>query len=326
MTEKQVEEGKSPFQGEDISPEKDGGLVKEIVRQGNGDDKPTFDDQVTIHYVGSELDGKVFSDSRERDEKVTFSLGKNEVIPAWDLGAASMKRGEIARIFARPKYAYGLKGEKKYRSATSVIFEIELLDFVGKDISDEKDESIIRRILHRGVGREFPNEDATVDVHLKGTYQDKVFDDRTVQFVMGLGFLQQIPLSIEHAVYKMLRNEKCQLLLKGKALQGLDQISVSVDGLVQYEITLLDLERLDSEQILTDKGKLLQSELLKSRADDLVKKGHYQHALKRYQMVTRLLASVTYPDKDDRIKSRQVRIAAQSNIALCYLKLNDYLQ
>ncbi|UJR16994.1 hypothetical protein I4U23_003892 [Adineta vaga] len=321
-----AEEENAPFQGEDISPDEDEGLIKQIVRQGSGDDKPLYDDQVTIHYVGSELDGKVFSNSRDRDEKVSFSLGKNEVIPAWDLGAATMKRGEIARFFAKPKYAYGVKGEKKYRSATSVIFEIELLDFVGKDISDEKDGSIIRRIIRRGEGRELPNEDSTVEIHLKGTYQGKIFDERTVQFVVGLGFLQQIPLGIERIIYKMLRNEKCQFILKGKALEGLDKVSISPDESIQYELTLINFERMESEELLTNKRKFERAELLKARADDLVKKGHYELAIKRYQIVSHLLSSVTFPDKDDRVKSRQVQIAAHSNIALCYMKLNDHLQ
>ncbi len=110
------------------------GLIKEIVREGINDDKPLYDDQVFIHYVGSELDGKIFVNSRERDENFSFSLCKGEVIPAWDFGVRTMKRGEIARFLATPKYAYGSKGEKKYRSATNVIFEIELLDFQGKII------------------------------------------------------------------------------------------------------------------------------------------------------------------------------------------------
>ncbi len=108
--------------------------MKEIVHEGINDDKPLFDDQVFIHYVGSELDRKIFVNSRERDEKFSFSLGKKEVIPAWDIGVNTMKHGEIARFLSTPKYAYGSKGEKKYRSATNVIFEIELLDFQGKII------------------------------------------------------------------------------------------------------------------------------------------------------------------------------------------------
>jgi hypothetical protein len=66
--------------------------------------------------------------------------------------------------------------------------------FLGKDISDEKDGSIIRRIIHRGEGRESPNEDGTVQIYSKGIYQEKIFDERTVEFVVGLPFLQDIPL------------------------------------------------------------------------------------------------------------------------------------
>lgn len=54
------------------------------------------------------------------------------MIPVWDIGVSTMKRGEIARFFSIPKYAYGSKGEKKYKSATNLIFEIELIDFAGK--------------------------------------------------------------------------------------------------------------------------------------------------------------------------------------------------
>jgi tetratricopeptide (TPR) repeat protein len=43
-------------------------------------------------------------------------------------------------------------------------------------------------------------------------------------------------------------------------------------------------------------------------------------------MVANLLSSVTFPDRNDRIKSQQLKVATQSNLALCYLKLGDYLQ
>jgi FKBP-type peptidyl-prolyl cis-trans isomerase len=109
------------------------GLFKEIVREGTGDELPLYDDKVYIHWTGIHLDGTVFEDSRNRPNKVCFSLGKGDVLQAWDIGVATMKRGEIARFFSKPKYAYGLKGlEGKVDSATSVIFEIELFDFEGK--------------------------------------------------------------------------------------------------------------------------------------------------------------------------------------------------
>ncbi len=38
------------------------------------------------------------------------------------------------------------------------------------------------------------------------------------------------------------------------------------------------------------------------------------------------LISGTFQDRNDRIKIRQMKIAIESNLSLCYLKLEDYLQ
>lgn len=58
----------------------------------------------------------------------------------------------------------------------------------------------------------------------------------------------------------------------------------------------------------------------------MIKNGHYELAAKRYKAVANLLSSATLKDRNDRIKSQQLKIAAQSNLSLCYLKLGDYLQ
>lgn len=69
------------------------------------------------------------------------------------------------------------------------------IDYIslGEDLSDAKDQSIVRRTLKKGEGWAKPNDGATVEVLLKGTHQDKVFDERTVSFTIGEGFLQNIP-------------------------------------------------------------------------------------------------------------------------------------
>ena len=38
--------------GEDITANKDGGLLKEIIRQGSGDETPLAGDTVSVHYTG----------------------------------------------------------------------------------------------------------------------------------------------------------------------------------------------------------------------------------------------------------------------------------
>lgn len=92
-----------------------------------------FDDRVTVHYISRRYEGDVFDSSRERERPFTFTLGQSEVIKSWDIGIATMKRGEIARFISKPKYSFGQKGYKdKVGPNTIVEFEIELLDFCGK--------------------------------------------------------------------------------------------------------------------------------------------------------------------------------------------------
>jgi hypothetical protein len=64
---------------------------------------------------------------------------------------------------------------------------------LGRDISREEDGSILRRIVKKGDGFEFPNEDATIEISLKGKYQGEIFDERIVNFVAGAGRVKDIP-------------------------------------------------------------------------------------------------------------------------------------
>lgn len=59
----------------DITPTKDGGVLKEIRRPGTGDSHPMTGDKVFVHYVGTLLDGTKFDSSRDRGEQFEFSLG-----------------------------------------------------------------------------------------------------------------------------------------------------------------------------------------------------------------------------------------------------------
>jgi len=47
--------------------------------------------------------------------------------------------------------------------------------------------------LKRGEGWAKPSDGSSVDITLKGIHDNRVFDERTVKFTVGEGFLQNIP-------------------------------------------------------------------------------------------------------------------------------------
>ena len=57
----------------------------------------------------------------------------DEVIKGWEIGVATMTRGEIAVLRCAPKYAYDETGLPPTVPPNAVlVFEVEMLDFKGK--------------------------------------------------------------------------------------------------------------------------------------------------------------------------------------------------
>lgn len=60
----------------DISPAGDGGVLKEIIKHGEGEYTPNTGCNVTVNYCGTLTDGTKFDSSFDRDEPFSFNLGK----------------------------------------------------------------------------------------------------------------------------------------------------------------------------------------------------------------------------------------------------------
>lgn len=86
-------------------------------------------DNVTVHYVGTLLDGTVFDASKPRgDQGFTFTLGAGQVIKGWDVGVAGMKVGGKRKLSIPSAMAYGNQAVGGVIPANSdLIFEVELL-------------------------------------------------------------------------------------------------------------------------------------------------------------------------------------------------------
>ncbi len=101
------------------------GLQYEIIEQGDGA-SPSASDNVTVHYKGTTIDGKVFDSSYDRGAPATFPL--NRVIAGWTEGLQLMKEGAKYRFFIPSDLAYGERGAGRMIGPNSaLIFEVELI-------------------------------------------------------------------------------------------------------------------------------------------------------------------------------------------------------
>ena len=103
------------------------GLKYIEIKPGTGG-SPQKGQRVTVHYVGTLLDGKQFSSSRTKGKPYEFAIGAGEVIKGWDEGIASMKIGGTRKLIVPADLAYGDKGHRAgVPPNATIVFEVELL-------------------------------------------------------------------------------------------------------------------------------------------------------------------------------------------------------
>jgi FKBP-type peptidyl-prolyl cis-trans isomerase len=104
------------------------GLQYTVLTEGNGP-KPKDTEKVSVHYVGTLIDGTEFDSSRKRGQPATFPL--NGVIRGWTEGLQLMPVGSTYRLFIPSDLAYGERGAgQKIGPNATLIFEVELLEIV----------------------------------------------------------------------------------------------------------------------------------------------------------------------------------------------------
>ncbi|KAM9311459.1 peptidyl-prolyl cis-trans isomerase FKBP4 [Gastrophryne carolinensis] len=332
MTAEEMKDEHAPQQfsmdGVDISPKLDQGVLKQIKKEGSGTEAPMIGDKVTVHYTGWLPDGTKFDSSRDRKDKFTFDLGKGQVIKAWDIAVATMRIGEICQVTCKPEYAYGASGSPpKIPPNATLIFEIELFDFQGEDLSTEEDGGIIRRIRVKGEGYSKPNEGAVVDVKIQGIHDGRVFDERELQFEVGEGEGLGIPPGVEKAIQSMEKGEEAVLTLKpayGFGSAGYEPFQVPPNAELNYEIKLKSFEKAKESWEMNTQEKLEQAVLVKERGTHYFKVSKYRQAIIQYKKIMQWLEHESGLSEEESMKSKSLLLAASLNLAACYLKLSEF--
>lgn len=194
------------------------GVQKEIVEKGDEKSwkKPKEGDELTVHYVGTlEADGSQFDSSRDRDKAITFTIGKGEVIKGWDLGIATMTKGEKAKLTLAPEYAYGEQGQPPtIPPNATLVFEVELISWVSKD-DLFGDGGAVKAVVNEG--KEIwthPKKNGEVCISVKATSQkgDIIEERNLFDYVIGSDDLGVMGRVVDKTLLNMSKEEKCSLL------------------------------------------------------------------------------------------------------------------
>jgi FKBP-type peptidyl-prolyl cis-trans isomerase FklB len=103
------------------------GLQYQVLQEGTGP-KPTANDQVKCHYVGSFIDGKEFESSYKNNQPATFQVGG--VIRGWTEALQLMPTGSKWKLFIPSELGYGDADNGPIAGGSTLVFEVELLEIV----------------------------------------------------------------------------------------------------------------------------------------------------------------------------------------------------
>ncbi len=104
------------------------GLQYTVLREGTGP-RPQLTDSVSVHYIGTFIDGSEFNNSYKTGNPAIFTV--NQVIPGWTEALQMMKVGGKWRIWLPAELGYGEAGAGTLIGPHAVlVFEVELLSIL----------------------------------------------------------------------------------------------------------------------------------------------------------------------------------------------------
>ena len=110
------------------------GLQYKVITEGKGA-KPKATDTVTVHYTGKLIDGTEFDSSAKHGQPATFPL--DGVIPGWTEALQLMPQGSKWEIVIPSDLAYGAGGQGPIPPASTLVFEVELLEIAAPEAAPE---------------------------------------------------------------------------------------------------------------------------------------------------------------------------------------------
>ncbi|CAL5214060.1 unnamed protein product [Lathyrus oleraceus] len=318
----------------DIS--KDGGILKNIITEGEKWENPKDLDEVFVKYEARLEDGTIISKS----DGVEFTVQEGYFCPALAKAVKTMKKGEKVLLNVKPEYAFGGSGKPSSGDDgavppnASLQIDLELVSW--KSISDiTMDGKVLKKILKEGEGYERPNDGAVVQVKLIGKLQDgTVFlkkghdDDQPFEFKIDE---EQVIDGLDRAVKNMKQGEVALVVIQpeyafGSSASPQELATVPPNSTVYYAVELVSFVKEKESWDMNTQEKIEAAGKKKEEGNALFKAGKYERASKRYEKAIKYIEYDSAFIDEEKQKAKLLKITCNLNNAACKLKFKDYKQ
>lgn len=315
---------------------KDGGILKNIITEGEKWDNPKDLDEVFVKYEARLEDGTVISKS----DGVEFTVEEGYFCPALAKAVKTMKKGEKVLLNVKPQYAFGESGRPASRDEGAVPpnapLQVDLELVSWKTVSNiTKDRKVLKKTMKEGEGYERPNDGAVVQVKLIGKLQDgtvffkKGYDDeQPFEFKTDE---EQVIDGLDKAVMNMKKGEIALLIIQpeyafGSSGSPQELANVPPNSTVYYEVELLSFVKEKESWDLNTQEKIEAAGKKKEEGNALFKVGKYARASKRYEKAIKFIEYDSSFSDEEKQQTKALKITCNLNNAACKLKLKDYKQ
>lgn len=138
-----------------------------------------------------------------------FALGEGQVIECWDLGVATVKQGEVAKLTLAPEFAYGNAGSPSKIPETAVlVFGVELISRVSQD-DLFGDEGVIKSPQKEGSGWKQPRtaDEASISLTANVTDGTVIEEKPSLECTLSCGVLGPVATAADEALTGMEEEE-----------------------------------------------------------------------------------------------------------------------
>ncbi|KAJ8760057.1 hypothetical protein K2173_010913 [Erythroxylum novogranatense] len=267
----------------------DGGLLKKIIKDGEGWASPRDGDKVLVKYEAKLENGMIVSKS---DKGLEFHVGDGYVCNALSKAVKTMRRNEKAEVAVKFSYGFNQNGKVATNDDITIppdsnlTIQLELVSW--KNVIDVTgDKKVLKTIIKPGEGFERPNEGSKVKV----TYVTKLEDGTIVdkkgtteepfEFVTLKEYNNE---GLDRAIMTMKRGELAVVTFTGEYPCSTTASTVLAENsILHYEVELVDFIKEKPFWKMDAKEKLEACERKKQDGNVLFKAGKFWPASMKYE-------------------------------------------